>query len=95
MEQENHRSSILNDSIIYSATADGKIPWIATEDIAACAHQLLTQEDVPNDEYLILGPELLSYGDVSPIVSITPNCLIYILRNHANDWRASDRRNSL
>lgn len=50
---------------MYSATADGRIPWVATEDIAACAFHLLTQEDAPNDEYLILGPELLTYDEVS------------------------------
>ncbi|OLN83430.1 Agroclavine dehydrogenase [Colletotrichum chlorophyti] len=70
-EQENHRGSIANESTIYSATADGKIPWIATEDIAACAFQLLTQPNAPNDQYLILGPELLSYEDIANILSET------------------------
>lgn len=64
-EQEHHRLAIINESTVYSATADGRIPWVATEDIAACAFQLLTQEDAPNDEYLILGPELLTYDEVS------------------------------
>ncbi|KAJ3942057.1 uncharacterized protein N0V96_007546 [Colletotrichum fioriniae] len=45
------------------------IPWVATEDIAACAFHLLTQEDAPNDEYLILGPELLTYDEVAGILS--------------------------
>uniref|UniRef100_UPI0020C40094 hypothetical protein n=1 Tax=Salmonella enterica TaxID=28901 RepID=UPI0020C40094 len=35
-EQDNHRLAILRESTIYSATDDGKIPWIATEDIAVC-----------------------------------------------------------
>ncbi|WQF76492.1 Putative ergot alkaloid biosynthesis protein [Colletotrichum destructivum] len=69
VEQENHRRSIVDESTIYSATADGKIPWVATEDIAACAYQLLTQEDAPNDQYLILGPELLAYDDIATILS--------------------------
>ncbi|KAK2047274.1 family ergot alkaloid biosynthesis protein [Colletotrichum somersetense] len=67
--QDNHRKAIVNESTIYSATADGKIPWVATEDIAAVAYQLLTQEDAPNDEYVVLGPELLSYDDVAEILS--------------------------
>ncbi|KDN70634.1 putative AFUA_2G17970 family ergot alkaloid biosynthesis protein [Colletotrichum sublineola] len=62
-------SSIVNESMIYSAAADGKIPWVATEDVAAVAYQLLTQEDAPNDQYIVLGPELLSYDDVSVIIS--------------------------
>ncbi|KAK7436489.1 hypothetical protein CaCOL14_003783 [Colletotrichum acutatum] len=70
-ELENYRDSIVKEGVIYSATGDGKIPWVATEDIAACAFQLLTQKDAPNDEYLILGPELLSYGDIAEILSKT------------------------
>ncbi|CCF41403.1 AFUA_2G17970 family ergot alkaloid biosynthesis protein [Colletotrichum higginsianum] len=69
VEQDNHRGAIVDESTIYSATADGKIPWVATEDIAACAYQLLTQEDAPNDQYLILGPELLAYDDIATILS--------------------------
>ncbi|GJC86026.1 agroclavine dehydrogenase [Colletotrichum liriopes] len=68
-EQDHHCKAIVNESTIYSATADGKIPWVATEDIAACAYQLLTQEDAPNDQYLILGPELLSYDDIAETLS--------------------------
>ncbi|KAL2884384.1 hypothetical protein SGCOL_000329 [Colletotrichum sp. CLE4] len=68
-EQDNHRLAILIESTIYSATADGKLPWVAAEDIAACAFQLLTQEDAPNDEYLIFGPELLGYDDIAVILS--------------------------
>ena len=50
---------------MYSATADGKLPWVSAVDIAACAFRLLTQEAAPNDDFVILGPELLSYQDVS------------------------------
>ncbi|KAJ0296917.1 hypothetical protein COL5a_010485 [Colletotrichum fioriniae] len=70
-ELDNYRDSIVREGVIYSATGDGKIPWVATEDVAACAFQLLTQKDAPNDEYLILGPELLSYGDIAKILSQT------------------------
>ncbi|KAF6811525.1 ergot alkaloid biosynthetic protein a [Colletotrichum sojae] len=68
-EYENHRLSIVNESTIYSATGTGKIPWITTEDVAACALQLLTQPDAPNDEYLLFGPELLSYDDIADILT--------------------------
>ncbi|KAI8231047.1 glycoside hydrolase family 2 [Colletotrichum sp. SAR 10_77] len=68
-EQLNHINSIKDESTVYSATADGKIPWIATEDIAACAFQLLLQDDAPNDEYLLLGSELLSYDDIAEILT--------------------------
>ncbi|TDZ28865.1 Festuclavine synthase II [Colletotrichum spinosum] len=64
-EQPNHLNSIVDESLIYSATADGRVPWVSTMDIAACAFQLLLQDDAPNDQYLILGPELLTYADIA------------------------------
>lgn len=57
--------SIQHEAKIYSATGDGKIPWVSIDDIAAVAFQALTGEQPPNTEYLILGPELLSYDQVS------------------------------
>lgn len=49
----------------YSATGDGKIPWISKTDIAACGFHALTAREPPNTDYMVLGPELLSYADVS------------------------------
>ena len=63
--QPNHIESIKNEGKVYSATGDGKIPWVSADDIAAVAVQTLTMADAPNTEYLVLGPELLSYDDVS------------------------------
>lgn len=62
--QENHLQSIRDEAKIYSATGDGKIPWISADDIAAVAVQALTMPEPPNTEFLVLGPELLSYDDV-------------------------------
>lgn len=64
-EQPCHVKSIKEENKLYSATSDGKIPWVSADDIAAVAVQVLTREDAPNTEYLILGPELLGYDDVS------------------------------
>lgn len=63
-DSHTHGKTIREENTVYSATGDGKIPWISAADIAACGYQLLTQENAPNDDYLILGPDLLSYGDV-------------------------------
>ncbi|KAK3989157.1 hypothetical protein QBC44DRAFT_328075 [Cladorrhinum sp. PSN332] len=68
-EQQNHTKSIKEESKIYSATSDGKIPWVSADDIAAVAVRALTSEDAPNTEYLVLGPELLSYKDIAAILS--------------------------
>jgi festuclavine dehydrogenase len=63
--QENHVRSIRDESKIYSASADGKIPWVSADDIAAVAVQMLTMQKPANTEFCILGPELLAYEDVS------------------------------
>ena len=58
---------IREESKIYSATGEGKIPWVSAEDVAAVAVRALTDRRAPNTEYLVLGPELLSYGEVCPL----------------------------
>lgn len=68
-DQENHVKSIKEESKLYSATGDGKIPWVSADDIAAVAVRALTARDPPNTEYLVLGSELLSYGDIASILS--------------------------
>jgi len=60
-----HVLSIKEEGRIYSATEDGRIPFVSADDIAACAVSALTTLDAPNVDYLVLGDELLSYGDVS------------------------------
>lgn len=67
--QERHTSSIRDDSAIYSATEDGRIPWVSADDIAAAAMATLTIPEPPNTDYLILGSELLSYDDVALILT--------------------------
>ena len=64
-EQPHHAKSIREEGKLYSATGDGRLPWVSTDDIAACAVQTLTVPRPPNTDYFILGPELLTYGDVS------------------------------
>lgn len=61
----NHLRSIREESRILSATGAGRIPWVATEDIAAMGHYTLTVSPAPNRDFLVLGPELLTYDDVS------------------------------
>jgi len=64
IEQPAHVTSIKEESKLYSATSDGRIPFVSADDIAAVAIQALTRDDPPNTEYFVLGPEPLSYGDV-------------------------------
>ena len=50
---------------VYSATDNGKVPFVSAQDIARVAQRLLTDEKPHNTDYVILGPELLTYDDVS------------------------------
>ncbi|KAL1836888.1 hypothetical protein VTJ49DRAFT_4530 [Mycothermus thermophilus] len=63
--------AIRDESKIYSATGDGRIPWVSADDVAAVAARALTDPEPPNTEYLVLGPELLSYGEIAHILTET------------------------
>ncbi|KAI1771770.1 putative ergot alkaloid A [Hypoxylon cercidicola] len=62
-----HSFSINGENKIYSATGAGRLPWVSAEDIAAVGFHALTSPHPPNRDFLILGPELLSYGDTADI----------------------------
>ncbi|KAK3300857.1 uncharacterized protein B0H64DRAFT_437984 [Chaetomium fimeti] len=68
-DQSNHVQSIKEESKVYSATGDAKLPWVSADDIAAVAVRTLTDKVAPNGEYLVLGSELLSYGEIANILS--------------------------
>ena len=59
-----HVGPIREKGKVYSATSNGKVPFISAQDIARVAQRLLTDEKPHNTEYVILGPELLTYDDV-------------------------------
>lgn len=62
---EPHLSSINGESAIYSATGDGRVPFVSVDDIAAIGARILLQTDAPEHDLPITGPELLSYDDVA------------------------------
>jgi uncharacterized protein YbjT (DUF2867 family) len=45
--------------------AKAKSPFVSADDVAAVAFRALTDEVAHNTDHLLLGPELLSYDDVS------------------------------
>ncbi|TFK62486.1 NAD(P)-binding protein [Pluteus cervinus] len=70
---ENFATSLLpnlrdRDEIV-TATQDGKIPFIAVDDIVDAAVHALTTPKIENTDLLILGPDLLSYDQVAEIFS--------------------------
>jgi festuclavine dehydrogenase len=60
-----HLLTIRDEDKIITATGEGKVPFVSADDIATVAFRALTDEVPHNTDHLILGPELLSYDDVS------------------------------
>lgn len=59
--------SIRENDEISTTTENGRVPFISAQDIAEAGFKALTSEKTLEQEYLILGPELHSYDDVSLI----------------------------
>jgi len=64
---------------IYSATGQGRLPWISVEDIGAVGYRALTDAKSHNTDYIIVGPELLSYDDVAKVLTeVTGQKIVHI-----------------
>lgn len=67
-----HLPGILRDGAIYSATEDGRIPFIDANDIATVAASLLTNHAAnQNLAPILTGPQALSYDDVARMLTET------------------------
>ncbi|KAI1503008.1 hypothetical protein F5X99DRAFT_139991 [Biscogniauxia marginata] len=55
---------------ITSATGQGKVPWVSTQDIANVGFFALTSPKPPNRDFVILGPELLTYTELAEIFTL-------------------------
>jgi uncharacterized protein YbjT (DUF2867 family) len=65
---ESHVATIRDEDAIYSATDDGRVPFVAADDIAEVALRALTNDEVVNNDLVITGPEALSYGEAAGII---------------------------
>ncbi|MFI1769378.1 NmrA family NAD(P)-binding protein [Streptomyces sp. NPDC020800] len=63
-----HARSIREDGAILTASGDGRVGFIDAEDIAAVAVCALTDEQAPNTDLILTGPQTLSYDDVAAII---------------------------
>ena len=61
--------SIREQNEIYSVAKDGLLPFVSAEDIAQAAFDALVSTQSPNKECYVVGPELLSYDQVSKFSS--------------------------
>ncbi|MCQ4044714.1 NmrA family NAD(P)-binding protein [Streptantibioticus rubrisoli] len=64
-----HAVSIRADGIIWTATGSGRVGFVDAEDIAAVAVRALTDEQAPNTDLVLTGPEALSHDDIATIIT--------------------------
>jgi uncharacterized protein YbjT (DUF2867 family) len=64
-----HRLTIRDERAIYTAAGDGRVPFISAWDIARAAARTLTSERAPNADFVLTGPEPLTYDDVAQRLS--------------------------
>ena len=64
-----HLPSMLHEGCLYSATADGRVPFIDAADIAAVAVEALADPALASRDYVLTGPEALTYHEVAQAIS--------------------------
>jgi len=62
---------VAKEGVIYSASGDGKIPYLDPRDIAAVAFVTLTQPGHLGKKYVLTGGEALSYRQAAEIIGAT------------------------
>lgn len=63
--------TVRDESKLYSATGEGKKPWVSAEDIAAVAFRALGDENSHDCDHIVVGPDLLSYDQASNTFPLT------------------------
>ncbi|KXT11149.1 hypothetical protein AC579_4941 [Pseudocercospora musae] len=61
--------TIREEGKIYSAAADGRLPFISARDIAAVGYRALLDEQPHNTDHIITGGESLTHDQVAEIIS--------------------------
>ncbi|SIQ36628.1 ergot alkaloid biosynthesis protein, AFUA_2G17970 family [Rhizobium sp. RU33A] len=67
--EQQHLKTILNEDAIYSATGAGRVGFIDAADIAKAAVSALLAETSWNRDFILTGPEALSYADFAEKIS--------------------------
>ena len=68
-----HLASIRDEGTIYTAAQNGRVPFIDADDIAAVAAEALTRPEFASGDYILTGPEALSYDDVAQTLTAILN----------------------
>ena len=64
-----HVATIQEENSIYSATENGRVPFVSADDIAAAAMTALTCTSALDNDFILTGRELLSYDEVARRIS--------------------------
>ncbi|MEN8652037.1 NAD(P)H-binding protein [Streptomyces sp. 21So2-11] len=64
-----HAQTVRADGTIRTATGKGRVGFVDADDIAAVAVRALTDEQAPNTDLLLTGPQALSYDDIAAILT--------------------------
>ena len=62
---------ITKEGVVYSASGDGKIPYVDARDVAAVAFVTLTRPGHLGKTYVVTGSEAISYRQAAEIISAT------------------------
>jgi ergot alkaloid biosynthesis protein len=71
VEDHYHATSIRDEGVIVAATGDGCVGFVDADDIAEVALHVLIDAQPHNRDYIITGPQALSYAQVAQILSQT------------------------
>jgi uncharacterized protein YbjT (DUF2867 family) len=63
------REYIVNEGAVYSASGDGKIPYVDLRDVATVAFVTLTQPGHLGKTYVVTGSEAILYREAAEIIS--------------------------
>ena len=67
--EQQHLPSIRDEGTIYTAAGDGRVPFVHAADIAAVAVAVLRGQAPGNRDYLLTGPQALSYDEVAALIT--------------------------
>lgn len=72
---------------VHSASGDGRIPFIDTRDVAACAAAVLTRDPLVGEVLTLTGPRAVSYEEATAIVSdVLGRDLTYVAEDVDEAW---------
>ncbi|MFF7637502.1 NAD(P)H-binding protein [Kitasatospora sp. NPDC008050] len=64
-----HARSIREQGAVLTATGGGRVGFVDADDIAAVAVRALSDEQAPNADLILTGPQALSYADVAATIA--------------------------